>query len=121
MREQTREEFKEAMRKATEISQEIADISETPKRKPGRPKREEDPLMAAAARKRGPKSRKIQEAAATEKDKQEEALKALIDIAEGWVTGKKVDADRYMKISEDITAKADKYQGYINTVKEMIG
>lgn len=50
----------------------------------------------------------------------QEALKGLVEIADRWINGRKVDADRYKKISEDIDAQVKQYQGYIDTVKEMI-
>ena len=49
-----------------------------------------------------------------------DALKGLVEIADRWINGRKVDADRYKKISEDIDAQVKQYQGYIDTVKEMI-
>lgn len=49
-----------------------------------------------------------------------DALKELVEIAERWINGRKVDADRYKKISQDIDAQVKQYQGYIDTVKEMI-
>jgi len=48
------------------------------------------------------------------------ALKGLVEIADRWINGRKVDADRYKKISEDIDAQVKQYQGYIDRVKEMI-
>lgn len=49
-----------------------------------------------------------------------DALKGLVEIANRWINGRKVDADRYKKISQDIDAQVKQYQGYIDTVKEMI-
>lgn len=49
-----------------------------------------------------------------------DALTGLVEIADRWINGRKVDADRYKKISEDIDAQVKQYQGYIDTVKEMI-
>ena len=49
-----------------------------------------------------------------------DALKGLVEIADRWINGRKVDADRYKKISQDIDAQVKQYQGYIDTVKEMI-
>lgn len=49
-----------------------------------------------------------------------DALKGLVEIADRWINGRKVDADRYKKISEDIDAQVKQYQRYIETVKEMI-
>lgn len=58
--------------------------------------------------------------AADQEDAKQKALKGLIEIADRWINGRKVDADRYKKISEDIDAQVKQYQGYIDAVKEMI-
>lgn len=49
-----------------------------------------------------------------------DALKGLVEIADRWINGRKVDAERYKMISEDIDAQVKQYQGYIEIVKEMI-
>lgn len=130
----TKEDFKAAMRMAKieeEVEREMNSITdiekleETPKRRPGRPKKEQkEAPVAAAPKKRGrkaePKKTAVKAPEAAGQDKEQEALKGLVEIADRWVNGRKVDADRYMKISEDISAQVKQYQGYIDTVKEMI-
>ena len=102
-------------------------------RKPGRPKKTN--VQPVAPKQRGRKPAKtLQEykyktelkdapkepVAAGQEDAKQEALKGLVEIADRWINGRKVDADRYKKISEDIDAQVKQYQGYIDTVKEMI-
>jgi len=143
MEKASKADFKEAMRRAKikeEVEQEMnesiignsaaahfatdsqVDIDEP--RKPGRPKKTQD----TAPKKRGRKPKtepKTKDApnepvAAGQEDAKQEALKGLVEIADRWINGRKVDADRYKKISEDIDAQVKQYQGYIDTVKEMI-
>lgn len=138
MEKASKADFKEAMRRAKikeEVEKEMekiigdsaatdsqVDIDEP--RKPGRPKKTKVKPVAAAPKKRGRKP-KTQSApkepvAAGQEDAKQEALKGLVEIADRWINGRKVDADRYKKISEDIDAQVKQYQGYIDTVKEMI-
>ena len=138
MEKASKADFKEAMRRAKikeEVEKEMekiigdsaatdsqVDIDEP--RKPGRPKKTKVQPVAAAPKKRGRKP-KTQSApkepvAAGQEDAKQEALKGLVEIADRWINGRKVDADRYKKISEDIDAQVKQYQGYIDTVKEMI-
>lgn len=122
MEKASKADFKEAMRRA-KIKEEVEkDMNESiigdsaaayfatdsqvdtdEPRKPGRPKKT-----------------KVQPVAAGQEDARQEALKRLVEIADRWINGRKVDADRYKKISEDIDAQVKQYQGYIDTVKEMI-
>ena len=44
----------------------------------------------------------------------------LIEIADKWVNSRRDDADYHRKVSKDISAQVDTYQGYIDLVKEMI-
>lgn len=139
----TKDEFKESMRMA-KIEEEVkmnesiigdsaaayfatdsqVDIDEP--RKPGRPKKTK--VKPVAPKKRGrksktepkPKDAPKEPVAAGQEDAKQEALKGLVEIADRWINGRKVDADRYKKISEDIDAQVKQYQGYIDTVKEMI-
>lgn len=140
----TKDEFKESMRMA-KIKEEVekdmeniigdssaayfatdsqVDIDEP--RKPGRPKKTKVQPVAPKKRGRKPKTEpKTKDApkepvAAGQEDAKQEALKGLVEIADRWIHGRKVDADRYKKISEDIDAQVKQYQGYIDTVKEMI-
>ena len=143
MEKASKADFKEAMRRAKikeEVEKEMesitgdsaaahfatdsqVDIDEP--RKPGRPKKTQD----TAPKKRGrkpktePKTKdapKEPVAAGQKKATKQEALKGLVEIADRWINGRKVDADRYKKISEDIDAQVKQYQVYIDTVKEMI-
>jgi hypothetical protein len=145
MEKASKADFKEAMRRA-KIKEEVendmeniigdsaaayfatdsqVDIDEP--RKPGRPKKTK--VQSAEPKKRGrkpktePKTKdtpKEPVAAGQEEEAKQEALKGLVEIADRWINGRKVDADRYKKISEDIDAQVKQYQGYIDTVKEMI-
>ena len=95
-------------------------------RKPGRPKKTKVQPVAPKKRGRKPKTEpKTKDApkepvAAGQEDAKQEALKGLVEIADRWINGRKVDADRYKKISEDIDAQVTQYQVYIDRVKEMI-
>ena len=95
-------------------------------RKPGRPKKTKVKPVEPKKRGRKPKTEhKTKDApkepvAAGQEDAKQEALKGLVEIADRWINGRKVDADRYKKISQDIDAQVKQYQGYIDTVKEMI-
>lgn len=146
MEKASKADFKEAMRRAKikeEVEKEMnesiigdsaaayfatdsqVDIDEP--RKPGRPKKTN--AQPAAPKKRGrkpktePKTKdapKEPVAAGQEEVTMVEALKGLVEIADRWINGRKVDADRYKKISEDINAQVTQYQVYIDRVKEMI-
>lgn len=145
MEKASKADFKEAMRRAKikeEVENEMeniigdsatayfatdsqVDIDEP--RKPGRPKKTK--AQPAEPKKRGrkpktdPKTKdapKKPVAAGQKEEAKQEALKGLVEIADRWINGRKVDADRYKKISEDIDAQVKQYQGYIDTVKEMI-
>lgn len=146
MEKASKADFKEAMRRAKikeEVEQEMnesiigdsaaayfatdsqVDIDEP--RKPGRPKKTKVQPVAPKKRGRKPKTEpktkdapKEPVAAGQEEEAKQEALKGLVEIADRWINGRKVDADRYKKISEDIDAQVKQYQGYIDTVKEMI-
>ena len=141
MEKASRADFKEAMRRAKikeEVEKEInesiigdsaaayfatdsqVDIDEP--RKPGRPKKTKVEPVAPKKRGRKPKTKDApkEPVAAGQEDAKQEALKGLVEIADRWINGRKVDADRYKKISEDIDAQVKQYQGYIDTVKEMI-
>ena len=95
-------------------------------RKPDRPKKTKVEPVAPKKRGRKPKTEpKTKDApkepvAAGQEDAKQEALKGLVEIADRWINGRKVDADRYKKISEDIDAQVTQYQVYIDRVKEMI-
>lgn len=146
MEKASKADFKEAMRRAKikeEVEKEMnesiigdsaaahiatdsqVDIDEP--RKPGRPKKTKVQPTAPKKRGRKPKTElktkdapKEPVAAGQEEEAKQEALKGLVEIADRWINGRKVDADRYKKISEDIDAQVKQYQGYIDTVKEMI-
>ena len=144
MEKASKADFKEAMRRAKikeEVEKEMeniigdsaaayfatdsqVDIDEP--RKPGRPKKTKTEPVTPKKRGRKPKTEpKTKDApkepvAAGQEDAKQEALKGLVEIADRWINGRKVDADRYKKISEDIDAQVKQYQGYIDTVKEMI-
>lgn len=141
MEKASKADFKEAMRRAKikeEVEQEMneriigdsaaayfatdsqVDIDEP--RKPGRPKKTKEQPVAAKKRGRKPKTQSApkEPVAAGQEDAKQEALKGLVEIADRWINGRKVDADRYKKISQDIDAQVKQYQGYIDTVKEMI-
>ena len=141
MEKASKADFKEAMRRAKikeEVEKEInesiigdsaaayfatdsqVDIDEP--RKPGRPKKTKVEPVAPKKRGRKPKTKDApkEPVAAGQEDAKQEALKGLVEIADRWINGRKVDADRYKKISEDIDAQVKQYQGYIDTVKEMI-
>lgn len=144
MEKASKADFKEAMRRAKikeEVEKEMNDIGDSAAayfatdsqvdidepRKPGRPKKTN--AQPAAPKKRGrkpktePKTKdapKEPAAAGQKEEAQQEALKGLVEIADRWINGRKVDADRYKKISEDIDAQVKQYQVYIDTVKEMI-
>ena len=139
----TKDEFKESMRIA-KIEEEVkmseniigdsaaayfatdSQVDTDEPRKPGRPKKTKVQPVAPKKRGRKPKTEpKTKDApkepvAAGQEDAKQEALKGLVEIADRWINGRKVDADRYKKISEDIDAQVKQYQGYIDTVKEMI-
>lgn len=143
MEKASKADFKEAMRRA-KIKEEVemeniigdsaaayfatdsqVDIDEP--RKPGRPKKTKVQPEAPKKRGRKPKTEpktkdapKEPVAAGQKEEAKQEALKGLVEIADRWINGRKVDADRYKKISEDIDAQVKQYQGYIDTVKEMI-
>lgn len=144
MEKASKADFKEAMRRAKikeEVEQEMENIigdsaaayfatdsqvdTDEP-RKPGRPKKTKVQPVAPKKRGRKPKTEpKTKDApkepvAAGQEDAKQEELKGLVEIADRWINGKKVDADRYKKISQDIDAQVKQYQGYIDTVKEMI-
>ena len=143
MEKASKADFKEAMRRAKikeEVEKEMENIigdsaaayfatdsqvdTDEP-RKPGRPKKTKVKPVAAAPKKRGRKPKtqsapKEPVAAGQKEEAKQEALKGLVEIADRWINGRKVDADRYKKISEDIDAQVKQYQGYIDTVKEMI-
>lgn len=140
MEKVSKADFKEAMRRAKikeEVEKEMeniigdsaaayfatdsqVDIDEP--RKPGRPKKTKVQPVAPKKRGRKPKTQSVpkEPVAAVQEDAKQEALKGLVEIADRWINGRKVDADRYKKISEDIDAQVKQYQGYIDTVKEMI-
>ena len=144
MEKASKADFKEAMRRAKikeEVEQEMeniigdsaaeyfatdsqVDIDEP--RKPGRPKKTKVKPVEPKKRGRKPKTEpKTKDApkepmAAGQEDAKQEALKGLVEIADRWINGRKVDADRYKKISEDIDAQVTQYQVYIDRVKEMI-
>lgn len=146
MEKASKADFKEAMRRAKikeEVEQEMnesiigdsaaayfatdsqVDIDEP--RKPGRPKKTKVQPVAPKKRGRKPKTEpktkdapKEPVAAGQKEEAKQEALKGLVEIADRWINGRKVDADRYKKISEDIDEQVKQYQGYIDTVKEMI-
>lgn len=144
MEKMTKDEFKESMRMVKikeEVEKEMeniigdsaaayfatdsqVDIDEP--RKPGRPKKTKVKPVAPKKRGRKPKTEdRAKDApkepvAAGQEDAKQEALKGLVEIADRWINGRKVDADRYKKISEDIDAQVKQYQEYIDTVKEMI-
>lgn len=146
MEKASKADFKEAMRRAKikeEVEQEMnesiigdsaaayfatdsqVDIDEP--RKPGRPKKTKVQPVAPKKRGRKPKTEpktkdapKEPVAAGQEEVTMVEALKGLVEIADRWINGRKVDADRYKKISEDINAQVTQYQVYIDRVKEMI-
>lgn len=141
MEKASKADFKEAMRRAKikeEVEKEMnesiigdsaaayfatdSQVDIDRPRKPGRPKKTK--VQAAAPKKRGrkPKTKDAlkEPVAAGQEDAKQEALKGLVEIADRWINGRKVDADRYKKISEDIDAQVKQYQGYIDTVKEMI-
>ncbi len=144
MEKASKADFKEAMRRAKikeEVENEMeniigdsatayfatdsqVDIDEP--RKPGRPKKTKVEPVAPKKRGRKPKTEPKtkdtpkEPVAAGQEDAKQEALKGLVEIADRWINGRKVDADRYKKISEDIDAQVKQYQGYIDTVKEMI-
>ena len=139
----TKDEFKESMRIA-KIEEEVkmseniigdsaaayfatdSQVDTDEPRKPGRPKKTKVQPVAPKKRGRKPKTEpKTKDApkepvAAGQEDAKQEALKGLVEIADRWINGRKVDADRYKKISQDIDAQVKQYQGYIDTVKEMI-
>lgn len=144
MEKASKADFKEAMRRAKikeEVEKEMENIigdsaaayfatdsqvdTDEP-RKPGRPKKTKAQPTEPKKRGRKPKTEpKTKDApkepvAAGQEDAKQEALKGLVEIADRWINGRKVDADRYKKISEDIDAQVKQYQGYIDTVKEMI-
>lgn len=146
MEKASKADFKEAMRRAKikeEVEQEMnesiigdsaaayfatdSQVDTDEPRKPGRPKKTK--VQPAAPKKRGrkpktePKTQSVPEelvAAGQKEVAVREALKGLVEIADRWINGRKVDADRYKKISEDIDAQVKQYQVYIDTVKEMI-
>lgn len=140
----TKDEFKESMRIA-KIEEEVkmseniigdsaaayfatdSQVDTDEPRKPGRPKKTKVEPVAPKKRGRKPKTEpktkdapKEPVAAGQKEEAKQEALKGLVEIADRWINGRKVDADRYKKISEDIDAQVKQYQGYIDTVKEMI-
>lgn len=143
MRKASKEDFKAAMRMAKieeEVEREMnegiigdsaaayfatdSQVDIDRPRKPGRPRKAQAEPKTPKKRGRKPKTEtqnapKEPVAAGQEYAKQE-ALKGLVEIADRWINGRKVDADRYKKISEDIDAQVKQYQGYIDTVKEMI-
>lgn len=145
MEKASKADFKEAMRRAKikeEVEQEMENIigdsaaayfatdsqvdTDEP-RKPGRPKKTKVQPVAPKKRGRKPKTEpktkdapKEPVAAGQEEVTMVEALKGLVEIADRWINGRKVDADRYKKISEDINAQVTQYQVYIDRVKEMI-
>ena len=144
MEKASKADFKEAMRRAKikeEVEKEMeniigdsaaayfatdsqVDIDEP--RKPGRPKKtkeQPEPKKRGRKPKTEPKTKdapKEPVAAGQKEEAKQEALKGLVEIADRWINGRKVDADRYKKISQDIDAQVKQYQGYIDTVKEMI-
>lgn len=141
MEKASKADFKEAMRRA-KIKEEVEkDMNESiigdsaaayfatdsqvdtdEPRKPGRPKKTKVQPVAPKKRGRKPKTQSApkEPVAAGQEDAKQEALKGLVEIADRWINGRKVYADRYKKISEDIDAQVKQYQGYIDTVKEMI-
>ena len=138
MEKMTKDEFKESM-KIAKIEEEVkmseniigdsaayfatdSQVDTDEPRKPGRPKKTNVQPVAAKKRGRKPKTKDApkEPVAAGQEDAKQEALKGLVEIADRWINGRKVDADRYKKISEDINAQVKQYQGYIDTVKEMI-
>ena len=145
MEKASKADFKEAMRRAKikeEVEQEMESIigdsaaayfatdsqvdTDEP-RKPGRPKKTKAQPVEPKKRGRKPKTEsktkdapKEPVAAGQEEVTMVEALKGLVEIADRWINGRKVDADRYKKISEDINAQVTQYQVYIDRVKEMI-
>ena len=143
MEKASKADFKEAMRRAKikeEVEQEMnesiigdsaayfatdSQVDTDEPRKPGRPKKTKVQPVAPKKRGRKPKTEpkdapKEPVAAGQEEITMVEALKGLVEIADRWINGRKVDADRYKKISEDIDAQVKQYQGYIDRVKEMI-
>lgn len=103
---------------------------ETPKRRPGRPKKEQ---VAAAPKKRGrkPKDETLQEAAgqiasktmdeAVDKAaKQEESLRFLIGVARGRTSEIIHKAEAHIKTADKLTELADVYDEHIRRVEEMI-
>lgn len=141
MEKASKADFKEAMRRAKikeEVQQEMnesiigdsaaayfatdSQVDTDEPRKPGRPKKTKVKPVAPKKRGRKPKTQSApkEPVAAGQEDAKQEALKGLVEIADRWINGRKVDADRYKKISEDIDAQVKQYQGYIDTVKEMI-
>ena len=139
MEKMTKDEFKESM-KIAKIEEEVkmseniigdsaaayfatdSQVDTDEPRKPGRPKKTKVQPVAPKKRGRKPKTKDApkEPVAAGQEDAKQEALKGLVEIADRWINGRKVDADRYKKISEDIDAQVKQYQGYIDTVKEMI-
>lgn len=144
MEKASKADFKEAMRRAKikeEVEQEMnesiigdsaaayfatdSQVDTDEPRKPGRPKKTKVQPVAPKKRGRKPKT-ELKDApdesvAAGQKEVAvREALKGLVEIADRWINSRKVDADRYKKISEDIDAQVKQYQVYIDTVKEMI-
>lgn len=141
MEKASKADFKEAMRRAKikeEAENEMENITgdsaaayfatdsqvdiDEP-RKPGRPKKTKvEPKKRGRKPKTEPKTKDTpkEPVAAGQEEAKQEALKGLVEIADRWINGRKVDADRYKKISEDIDAQVKQYQGYIDTVKEMI-
>ena len=145
MEKASKADFKEAMRRAKikeEVEQEMnesiigdsaaayfatdSQVDTDEPRKPDRPKKTKVEPVAPKKRGRKPKTEpKTKDApkepvAAGQEDAKQEALKGLVEIADRWINGRKVDADRYKKISEDIDAQVTQYQVYIDRVKEMI-
>lgn len=145
MEKASKADFKEAMRRARikeEVEKEMesgigdsaaayfatdSQVDTDKPRKPGRPKKTKVQPVAPKKRGRKPKTElktndtpKEPVAAGQKEEAKQEALKGLVEIADRWINGRKVDADRYKKISEDIDAQVKQYQVYIDTVKEMI-
>lgn len=142
MEKASKADFKEAMRRAKikeEVEQEMnesiigdsaaayfatdSQVDTDEPRKPSRPKKTKVKPVAPKKRGRKPKTQSAPKepvAAGQEEVTMVEALKGLVEIADRWINGRKVDADRYKKISEDINAQVTQYQVYIDRVKEMI-
>jgi len=120
MEKASKADFKEAMRRAKikeEVEQEMENIIGDSKVQPVAPKKRGRKPKTEPKTKDAPKE---PVAAGQKEEAKQEALKGLVEIADRWINGRKVDADRYKKISEDIDAQVKQYQGYIDRVKEMI-